>query len=131
MSLKQDKKDNQISPKYYGAYKVFQKIVTMAYKLELHASSRVHPVFHVSCLNKVIGDKLPIQTIFLELDKEGKSYWNLKHSRKQEPNIYKIDQFQSISSSGRPYPLKIPHGRKRNVYRSIQKYSRFEDNMFL
>ena len=72
MSLKQDKKDNKLSPKYYGPYKVLQKIGTMTYKLELPASSRVHPVFHVSCLNKVIGDKIPVQTIFLELEEEGK-----------------------------------------------------------
>ena len=45
---------------------------TMAYKLELPASSRVHPVFHVSCLKKVIGDKIPVQTIFPELYKDGK-----------------------------------------------------------
>ena len=44
----------------------------MAYKLELLASSRVHPIFHVSCLKKVIGENIPIQTIFLELDEEGK-----------------------------------------------------------
>jgi hypothetical protein len=44
----------------------------MAYKLDLPASSRVHPVFHVSCLQKVIGDKIPVQTIFPELDEEGK-----------------------------------------------------------
>jgi hypothetical protein len=44
----------------------------MAYKLELPASSRVHQVFHVSCLNKVIGDKSPVQTILPELDEEGK-----------------------------------------------------------
>jgi hypothetical protein len=72
MSLKQAKKDNKLSPKYYGPYKVLQKIGTMAYKLELPASSRVHPVFHVSCLKKVIGDKIPVQTIFPELDEEGK-----------------------------------------------------------
>ena len=59
-------------PKYYGPYKVLQKIGTMAYELELPSSSRVHPVFHVSCLKKVIGDKLPVQTIFLELVGEGK-----------------------------------------------------------
>ena len=72
MSVKQVKKANKLSPKYYGPYKVLQKIGTMAYKLELPASSRVHPIFHVSCLKKVIGDNLPIQTIFLELDEEGK-----------------------------------------------------------
>ena len=49
-----------------------QKIGTMVYKLELLASSQVHPVFHVSCLKKVIGDKIPVQTILPELDKEGK-----------------------------------------------------------
>jgi len=47
MSLKQAKKDNKLSPKYYGPYKVLQKIGTMAYKLELPTSSQVHPVFHV------------------------------------------------------------------------------------
>jgi len=72
MSLKQDNKDNKLSPKYYGPYKVLQKIGTMAYKLELLASSLVHPNFHVSCLKKVIGDKLLVQTILEELDEEGK-----------------------------------------------------------
>ena len=72
MSLKQAKKDNKLSPKYYGLYKVLQKIGTMAYKLELPTTSRLHPVFHVSCLKKVIGDKLPVKTIFPKLDEEGK-----------------------------------------------------------
>ena len=44
----------------------------MAYKLELTVASRLHRVFHVSCLKKVIGDKIPVQTILLELDEEGK-----------------------------------------------------------
>jgi hypothetical protein len=72
MSLKQAKKDNKLSPKYYGPYKVLQKIGTVAYKLEFPTSSRVHPFFHVSCLKKVIGDKIPVQTIFPELGEEGK-----------------------------------------------------------
>ena len=72
MSLKQAKKDNKLLPKYYGPYKVLQKIGTMAYKLELPASSRVHPVFHGLCLKKVIGENLSVQTILPELDEEGK-----------------------------------------------------------
>ena len=40
--------------------------------MELPASSRVHEIFHVSCLKKVIGDKLPVQTILPELEEEGK-----------------------------------------------------------
>ena len=56
MSLKNTKTDNKLSPKYYGPYKVLQNIDSMAYKLELPTSSRVHLVFHVSCLKKVIDD---------------------------------------------------------------------------
>ena len=73
MSLKQAKKDNKLSPKYYGPYKLLQNIGTMACKLELLPSSRVHPIFHVSCLKKVIGENILVQTILPELDEEGKT----------------------------------------------------------
>jgi hypothetical protein len=72
ISLKKTKKDNKLSPKYYGPYKVLQNIGTMTYKLEFPTSSRVHLIFHVSCLKRVIGDKIPVQTIFPELEEEGK-----------------------------------------------------------
>jgi hypothetical protein len=72
MSLNQSRKDNKLSPKYYGPYKVLKNIGTMEYKLQFLASSRVHPIFHVSCLKKVIVDKILVQTILLELDEEGK-----------------------------------------------------------
>ena len=73
MSLKQAKKENKLSPNYYGPYKVLQNIGIMAYKLELATSSLVHLVFHVSYLKKVIGDKLTVQTILPELYEEGKN----------------------------------------------------------
>jgi hypothetical protein len=62
MSLKQQKKDNKLAPKYNGPYKVLQRIGSMAYKLELPPTSHVHPVFYVSCLKKVIRNMIPIQT---------------------------------------------------------------------
>ena len=72
MSLKQAKKDNKLSPMYDGPYKVLQNIGTMAYKMDRPTSSWMHLVFHVSCLKKVIGDELPVQIIFPELEEEGK-----------------------------------------------------------
>jgi hypothetical protein len=55
MSLKKQKKDNKLSPKYYGCYEVLKRIRSMDYKLKLHPYSRVHLVFHVSLLNKEIS----------------------------------------------------------------------------
>jgi len=66
-----------------------------------------------------------------KLDKEGKIILEPEAVTEQELDSYEIDQFRSISSSGRTYPLKIPHGRMRILYRSIQNYSSVEDNTFL
>ena len=57
-----------MDPKFYGPYKVLQKIGFVAYKLELPPSSHVHPVFHVSYLKKVIGTNIRAQLVLMELD---------------------------------------------------------------
>ena len=93
MSLKQAKKDNKLSPKYYGPYKVLQKISTMAYKLELPTSFQVHPIFHVSCLKKVIGDNVQVQTMLQKIDEQGKNIFDLEVVTKKEPDSKKSNNF--------------------------------------
>ena len=62
---------HKLAPKFYGPYRIIQKIGSVAYKLELLPSSCIHPVFHVSCLKKVLGTNIQGQTILPELDNEG------------------------------------------------------------
>ena len=47
---------NKISPKYYGPYKILDKFGPVASKLELPTTSHIHPVFHISQLNKQVGN---------------------------------------------------------------------------
>jgi hypothetical protein len=101
MSLKKQNKDNKLPPKYYGPYKVLHRIGIMAYKLELPPLSRVHPVFHVSCLKKVISSKIPIQTIFPEINEEGKIILEPETILETRIKQLRNEKLQSILSKGR------------------------------
>jgi predicted transglutaminase-like cysteine proteinase len=46
----------------------------VAYQLAFPNPSKLHPIFHVSCLKKVIGTKCQTQASLPDLDEEG-SIW--------------------------------------------------------
>ena len=49
------KGDEKLKPRFYGTYRIVRKVGEVAYELYLPKSSKVHNVFHVSCLKKEVG----------------------------------------------------------------------------
>jgi hypothetical protein len=64
----------KLAPKFYAPYTVLKHVGQVAYQLALPSQSKLHPVFYVSCLKKVIGTRFQIQTNLPKLAEEG-SIW--------------------------------------------------------
>lgn len=62
---------SKLSPTYFGPFKILQRIISVAYRLELPEGALVHPVFHVSCLKKHVGPTETMTATLSLIDTQG------------------------------------------------------------
>ena len=58
-----NKKLGKIVARYYGPFKVIQKVGVVSYKLDLPLGSLIHLVFHASILKAKLGNQMVLRPI--------------------------------------------------------------------
>lgn len=60
----------RLALRFYGPFAVVERIWEIAYKLDLPATRKIHPVFHVSQLKRAVGNALPTLALPIQLSSD-------------------------------------------------------------
>jgi hypothetical protein len=63
--------DEKLKPIFYGPYRIMHQVGEVSYELELPKGSKIHNIFHVSCLKKVVGQFISTSEELPPLDENG------------------------------------------------------------
>lgn len=71
-STLRQRRNEKLSPNYFGLYRVSYRIGEVAYRLELPPSATIHLIFHVLQLKRVLGEHHTIQPLVQQLTETDK-----------------------------------------------------------
>ncbi|RDX67904.1 Tf2-8, partial [Mucuna pruriens] len=105
------KRNEKLSSYYYGPYKIFQRIGSVAYKLELPEHACIYPIFHVCLLKKALATSSVAQPLPPSLTEE----WELQSLLK---DVLVIEGQYKTSFSGSVFLLVRIHGNNWQSFRT-------------